>query len=84
MEILRSNDKTDTEGVMMEEELKVFLVSSKLDLMKVSGMLRILVKHSLLIEAVAAAFQPQPPPSSSPLYFLYSPHPPAVVQEATN
>ena len=80
MEILRSEDKTDTEGVMMEEELKVFLVSSKLGLMKVSGMLRILVKHSLLIEA----FQPLPPPSSSPLYFLYSPHPPAVVQEATN
>ena len=64
---------------MMEEELKVFLVSSKLDLMKVSGMLRILVKHSLLIEA--AAFHHQPPPSSSPLYFL---HTPAVVQEATN
>ena len=80
MEILRSNDKTDTEGVMMEEELKVFLVSSKLGLMKVSGMLRILVKHSLLIEAIAA-FHGQPPPSSSPLYFL---HTPAVVQEATN
>ena len=27
LEILRSDDKTDTEGVMMEEELKVFLVS---------------------------------------------------------
>ena len=68
---------------MMEEELKVFLVSSKLGLMKVSGMLRILVKHSLLIEAIAAFHQsshPHPPAARC----TFSPPSPAVVQEATN